>query len=109
MKIKFRVLGKRWKLVIPKSRKYTRKHGKDSVAVTLAWKRQITLHPQGTDLETIVHELVHAYAGEMCLRSTNKIKKGDWEEVYAEMLAKRGREILNLADKLFEAIHKNNV
>lgn len=106
VKIKFRVMGKKWSLKVPPSKRYKKKHGTDSVAMTMCYKRQIDLHPKGTDLETIVHELVHAYAGEMCLKSTNKIKKYDWEEIYAEMLAKRGREILSLAGRLHKAIQR---
>jgi hypothetical protein len=102
---RFEVLGKPWTLRLMKRRKYKDKNGKDSVAVTKAYKRQIDLSPFGRDLETIVHELVHAYLHELCIGSTNEITADDLEEVFAELMAKRGRELLDLADQLHARIH----
>lgn len=99
--IKFEILGKEWKLKILKNKRYKKKNGKDSVAITHYWKRQIDVPMLGIDLETIVHELTHAYLTEMC-HDTRALKAEDLEEVYAELMAKRGRELLELADILFQ-------
>lgn len=101
---RFEVLGKPWTLRLMKRKKYKDKNGKDSVAVTMGYKRQIHLSPFGHDLETIVHELVHAYLNELCLNSTTEMSADDMEEVFAELMAKRGRELLDLADTLFSRI-----
>lgn len=105
IKFKFTILGKDWTLKLVKSKKYKKKHGSDSLAITLGWKREIAMHPKGADLETLTHELFHAYCREMCLGSTNEISQDDLEEIYAELLAKRGREILDLADNLWSQVH----
>ena len=107
MKIRFEVLGKKWKLRILSSSRYNRKHGLDSLAITVMYKRRIDVHALGVDLETLIHELVHAYLYEMCFKSTNDVSVEDLEEVFAELMAKRGREILDLGDKLLTSL-KNN-
>jgi hypothetical protein len=88
-----------------KRKKYVDKNGNDSVAITTFHKRRIDLSPYGRDLETIVHELVHAYLHELCLHSTNEMTADDVEEVFCELMAKRGRELLDLADSLYAKIH----
>lgn len=102
--IDFQVLGKKWTLRPLDRKKYRRKYGNDSVAITNVNKRRIDLSPNGLDLETIVHELVHAFLGEICTHSAN-LDDESLEEIFAELLAKRGREILETGDYLFNLIH----
>lgn len=103
MIIEFKILSKPWTLrVLPKS-KYKKKHGIDSIGITDANKRRIDISPFGTDKETIIHELVHAYFAELCLHSTD-LDNDNLEEVFAELLSKRGLELLKLADKLYKKI-----
>jgi hypothetical protein len=103
-KLEFRVLGKAWELRPMAKRRYAKKHGKDSVAITRTDKRIVYLSPFGMDLETITHELVHVYKYEMCLNSMNDLTLDDMEEFYAEFLAKFGYEILDLAESLYNKL-----
>ncbi len=102
-KIKFQILGKPWLLRVLKKRKYNKKNGADSVAITYINKRRIDLGPGGMDLETVIHELVHAYLAELCTKST-ELDDEQLEEIFAELMAKRGREMLDLADSLFAQV-----
>lgn len=101
----FPILGKEWQLRILKKKKYNKKRGKDSVATTIAYKRRIDIHESGTDLETLIHELVHAYLHELCLGSCTKLSAEDIEEFFAELMAKYGRELLELAEAVYMEIH----
>jgi len=105
-KLKFEILGKKWILKVLKPKKYVKKHGYDSVAVTLGWERKIFVHGEGIDKETLVHELVHAFLHELCFKSTNSITAEDLEEIFAELMAKYGRELLDLADSLLVMIEQ---
>lgn len=102
--INFTILGKKWKLRVLSKKKYLSKNGEDSIAITMMYKRQMDIHPSGIDNETLIHELVHAYLSEMCLSSTNKMTLADLEEVFAELMSKRGQELLDLASKLLSTI-----
>jgi len=100
IKIEFNIMGKKWAIKTLEHRSYKRKHGKDSVAITQLHKRRIVLNKKlGSDLETIVHELVHAYKYELCVHSS-QLDHDAIEEFYCELFAKRAQEILSLADIL---------
>ena len=102
--IDFTILNKNWVIKILSKNKYVKKHGRDSVAMCLMYKRTIVVHPSGIDLSTIKHELVHAYLYEMCIKSTEEITANDMEEIFAEFFGNRGREALDLADRLYSEI-----
>lgn len=101
--VEFTILGKVWTMRILKRKKYNRKNGLDSVAITHINKRRIDLGPGGDDLETIIHELVHAYLTEICTKSA-LLDDEQLEEIFAELMSKRGREMLDLADDLFAKV-----
>jgi hypothetical protein len=101
----FEILGKPWTLRLMKRGKYKTKIGSDSVALTTFYKRRIDLSPFGRDLETIIHELTHAYLHEMCQPDPHSVQIDELEETYCELMAKRGKELIALAEHLFEMIH----
>ena len=102
-KINFEILGKKWVLRVLKKKRYNKSNGNDSVAITYPNKRRIDIGPAGMDLETVLHELTHAYLTELCTKST-ELDDVQLEEIFAELLAKRGREMLDLGDKLYAQI-----
>jgi hypothetical protein len=103
VRIPFTVLGKVWTLRLLKKKKYKQKNGSDSVAVTKAYKRTIDLGPNGMDKETLVHELWHAFLAECCTFSADLTIEA-FEEICAELMAKRGQEILDTAEELLNSM-----
>ncbi len=101
--ILFTILGKSWKARLLTKSYYKKKHGNDSVAISLLHKRKIDFSPKGFDLETVVHELTHAYLYELCTHSAD-ISTEAIHEVFAELMAKRGYELLRTADSLYKQI-----
>lgn len=98
--LKFRVIGKPWTIRRLNKRDYYRKKSREgSVAVTYYHKRRIDLSPHGSDLESIVHELVHAYLYELCTYSADLTVDAQ-NEIFCELMAKRGYELLALAESL---------
>ena len=106
--LKFKVLGKWWRIRKMTKKQYRKKHGEDSIAITVMHKRRIDISPRGMDLDTICHELVHVYTDEMCVRSMD-FTLHDMEEFYAELLSKRGLEIIRQAEKLFAMLKKAQI
>lgn len=104
-RINFKIMGKDWVLRLLKRKEYDKRHGRGSVGITHMHKRRIDLQPQGMDLETIIHELTHAYMVEICTGSVD-LDDEQIEEVFAELFAKRGREMLDLADKLHNTVRE---
>lgn len=96
--LKFKILGRTWTLKIYTKRKYQKKCGVDSVACCKGWKRTLCLSPAGFRIETIYHEIFHAYLHEA---TGGLILDVDTlEEVMCEVMAKRGAEFLKLGRKL---------
>jgi len=92
------IMGKEWTVRVLSDKYFKKKNGGGAAAVTKVHKRRIELRPKFLDRETIVHELVHAYLYELCIHSTNDMSLADLEEVFAELMAKRGTELLEKAD-----------
>lgn len=111
LQLDFFVLGKEWTLRVLSEKYFKKKNGNAAAAVTKVHKRRIELRPKFLDHETIVHELVHAYLYELCIHSTNEMSLNDLEEVFAELMAKRGRELLDkaewVADEIAAALQNN--
>lgn len=105
IKITFTIMGKNWELRLLKRKKHTKKNGADTLAVTKHWKRTIDLGPEGLDKETIVHELVHGFLAEMCIKTSDPTVEV-MEEVFCELMSKRGRELLDLADALDDTVKR---
>lgn len=102
--IKFKILGKNWKLGLLNTVEYRAKHGRHmGVAVTDVNTREIDLSPKGRDLETIYHELIHGYLGEMCVHSCD-LDDDNLEEIFCELFSKRAKEILELGIELKEKL-----
>lgn len=68
------------------------------------YKRRIDLHQLGASLETINHELTHAFTHELCITSCSELSKDDVEEFYAELISKYGRQLLDLGDAIMAQI-----
>lgn len=103
--INFKVLTKPWRIRLLDKERYAKKHGTDSLAITHVQKRRIDLSPRGHDRDTIIHELVHAYLAELCVHSCD-LDDDNLEEIFAELLSRRGLEMLRLADRLKTAVSK---
>lgn len=99
--IKFKILDKAWTIRAMDKKTYRKKHGKHSEALTKLHKRRIDLNGvAGRSKETIIHELLHAYMSELCFHSAG-LDEHSLEEVFAEIMAKHGKKLLDLSDKLY--------
>lgn len=101
--IEFRILGRPWRVRIMGKRAYYLVNAPTSVAATHGSKREIHLSPYGMDIETLTHELVHAYLEELCTHSAG-LDRDAFEEIVCEFIAKRGKELMDLAHSLSERI-----
>jgi hypothetical protein len=106
--IHFKVLKKDWCLRVYNARQYSRRFGSDSIAITYTHDRVVNISPFGRDFETIAHELVHAYMYDLCTASAD-LDVNALEEIFAELLSKRGYELLRLAKKLVKEIENRKL
>lgn len=103
-KIAFDIMGRSWSICLVTWKKYRRIDTSDSIAVTHGHNRKLYLSPGGRDIETIRHELFHAYLFECCLHSASGIGRDDMEEICSDLFAFRGIDILKQADDLYTKV-----
>ena len=94
------MIGKPWTVRFYPKKKFAQKYP-GTLGVCLGWKRQIRLPLRGLKEETVAHELTHAMLHEMCVTSTDSLRREELEEVFCEMWAKFGVDMLMLADQIW--------
>lgn len=101
-------MNKPWLMVVQTEKQYNKAHGEDSVAITDGEDRLIFISPRARSCETVTHELVHAYLYEMCTHSAD-LNKDAMEEIFAELMARRGEELITLAKDLMAEIKERGL
>jgi hypothetical protein len=93
-----KVLGHTWIIYFLPSRQFKKNFGADCLGVTLTEERQIHLRAKSLKLETVVHELVHAYVTELCLDVTG-LQAGQMEEAMCDLFARYGARLLKQSEE----------
>lgn len=76
-----------WECLLWKTRQYEKIHGKDSRAISILDYRQIHLkNDEDFTIETIAHELLHAYWTHLHLDSVREMEVDDIEEIVASFM-----------------------
>lgn len=102
--IQFEILGRKWKISVCSEQEYSVEDAPDTVACTNIDTRCIKiLEQQNVIFTTIIHELVHAYLAELCIRSTD-LDNDNLEEIFAELFANRGEEMIKTGKKLLKKL-----
>lgn len=104
-KIDIKIMGDIWTVTLYSPEAYKRKHSDDSAGLTIAKLRKIELDSSELDLELVIHELVHAYKSYQYVDSA-ELKDDQLEEVYADLFAHHGEQIISDAKKLLKHLRK---
>jgi len=99
MSFTIKILEQPWKIEFLTPRKYARKWGNDSAGITDTSKKTIDFIEDFTDLETIRHELAHAYAVQMSAVEL-QLDDDQVEELFCEMIGKYALTIVQQAEHI---------
>lgn len=103
MQYKFELLGKHvWTVHYLRKHEFVKRFGAETYGITECDDKAIYLTPSRLKMETVVHELIHAYLWELCAKTAD-LEDDQLEEVMAEMFSKYGKQILRRADLIIEA------
>jgi hypothetical protein len=94
------VLGKKWTVKVLGPVAYERRLGGGSHGISFMEDREIFVRRSPVMKETLIHELVHAYANELSLVELNLDLDDQIEEFFCELFAKYGEEILSHTKKV---------
>jgi hypothetical protein len=98
--VRTKVLGHDWIVYFLPAKEFKRRFGGDCLGVAECDDRKISiLANRNFKLETLVHELHHAYLGEMCVDVAN-LSGDQMEEVCSDLIARYGARLLKQADDI---------
>lgn len=101
--IKKKILGSKWQIRFYTVKAYD-KH-KDTIAsdlgCTVCYKKRIyiSIRKKGL-LDTIIHEMVHAYLAMLCIKTAN-VDSDDLEEIFCEFMPKHGMDLLLSSQEVY--------
>lgn len=92
-----------WNYRVLSTEKYTELYGPDSAAITDMETKTIDIAENGLNLDTIIHEIFHAYKNYLCIDSA-EMTNDAIEEIYASFFAKNSFKILEKASIMYEKL-----
>lgn len=96
-------MGNHWKSRFMTQDEYEKKHGVDSRAIMSADKKTIDFNIPDTDLETVKHELAHAWMAELSFVEI-QLDNSQKEEWCCEFIAKHGDKVSKQARSIYKII-----
>ncbi len=103
--MKITILNKKWSVRAYRLKTYQKHCGHDSVALCETDLKRITFILDGLTLETVIHELVHAYTSEMAFVELD-LDDDQTEEFFSELFSRHGQLMLMQAKEIFEAMSR---
>lgn len=108
-KISFQVFGEKWTAYLYEPDTYEDKFGSDSEAITVSQKdtklREMHFNAEDFSEAVVRHEIFHVYHTNQYIGSAH-LKSEQMEEVGAELFGIRGKEMIQLSDKLYKYFKK---
>jgi len=90
---KIQIQGQVWKCFLLEDDEMEKKFGGGIAGLCDHKRYQIFFAEGELDLETVIHELCHAYYSHMCVNSAG-LSNDQMEEIFCEMFAKQSRNVL---------------
>lgn len=106
--MKLNIRGRKWTIKVLPSKEFIKTHGKSTGAITRFKFRDIIFDKTELTIQTIIHELIHAYMSESHLQSATRLKVIDYEEIVCETLSEYIYEILRQAEYINSKFNRLN-
>ena len=94
-----KIKGIEWKFYAQSPTTYSRRHGKDSHAITYTKDREIFFNINTLAPDYVRHEIFHAYVASSSVNSAG-LSNDQMEEICAELYGEHGPEMDLLTDQL---------
>lgn len=97
------ILGQRWRVKFWGHVQYARHIARDSVAQCHIDDREIHFNMPVITLQTVMHELAHAYVKEMSFVEL-QLDADQWEEFFCELISKHSQAIVDQAKEIYSKV-----
>jgi hypothetical protein len=105
IEIKVPIMGDEWTVELLDESAFDKKMD-DAEGYTVAADRKITLNNFYLSKKLVIHELTHAYKSYQYTDAAH-LEFDQLEEIYCELFAHRGKEILQKANKIYKFFEKH--
>lgn len=102
--LKVNIKGLEWSCRKLRHKDYRNKHGSSSLAVCVKGERKLDFDASEFRYSTVLHEVVHAFMGSLCLHSTSDISMEDMEEIFAELIENHVEDIIETAKFIYKEL-----
>lgn len=102
------IKGLPWKISVQVDKEYDQDHGNDSDGITYASTNHMYIKRDAFNVETILHELGHAYYHSCLVYTTGGLDNDDVEEIFCEIIAIHGPQLVQQARNLYRQL-KNSL
>jgi hypothetical protein len=102
---RIQIQGVTWKCIVFENEEFVKRLGEGIVGLCDHARKQIFFTEDDLDLETVVHEMVHAYYSQLCTSSAN-LTHDQIEEIFCEMFAKHGALILRQSRNILKKLRE---
>lgn len=106
--MKFKIKGIHWKLRVLPADIYSKYHGKNSHGVTIFPDHRIDVEANSLNLNTVCHELGHAYFS-ACMTDSADLSSRATEEIFCEIIGNHGPELINLGRKIVRQLTPESI
>lgn len=99
------IKGLNWHLSIQEDAQYDKVHGNESDGICIPADRHIYIRKSALNIETILHELGHAYY-HSCLIYTADITVADVEEIFCEIISVHATEMVKISREIYKYMNQ---
>lgn len=97
--VRTKILGHSWIVYFLPAREFRRKYGGNCLGIVECDDREIYILAKNYKAETLIHELHHAYVGELCV-DVAYLSGDQMEEVCSDLMARYGSRLLKQAEEI---------
>jgi hypothetical protein len=98
--------GDKWKIQVLDDDEFDRRFGEGLEGITQTKEKIVYFNEEIYDLDTVVHELTHVFFYYLCLDAAS-ISVHQLEEIACEVMAKHGKHILKLSNKVHKQLKRD--
>jgi len=102
--VNIKIKGDTWKCSVYDDEEFLHKFGDGMAAFCQVDSKQIIFNEDDLTLQTVIHEVAHAYISYLHLIDSAELKVDQIEEIYCEMFAHDGPDILKISKRLFKSL-----
>lgn len=103
--LKVKIQSDFWKIHVLSDDKFENIFKESLAGITLTKDKTMYISESDFNIETLTHEMCHVYFYYCCTNAAS-LNADQIEEIWCELFALQGKDIINTSEKIFKALKK---